>query len=118
MVEVWLVFIRKLALVSHICSLEVAPCVVKEKSTILTGCTAGGLPKTALQASGFEDTEGSVTLNAMDLVNLRRPGRWLRLSHMKPPGSGLSFLICPSCFRLFLCHSSGNVLGAPELPSP
>lgn len=49
MVKVWLVFLRKLALVSHVSSLEVAPSVVQEKSPILTGCTARGLPRTALQ---------------------------------------------------------------------
>lgn len=75
MVEVWLVFLRKLALVSHISSLEVAPSVVQEKNTLHTGFTARGLPRTAEQVRGFDGTEGFVTPSAMNLRGLGMLGQ-------------------------------------------
>lgn len=109
-----MVFLRKLALVSHISSLEVAPSLVQEKNTLLTGFTARGLPRTAEQVRGFDGTEGFVTPSAM---NLRRPG---------DSGSGSApcwhqAWALPSSFAhltlaCFCATASGNVLGAPDLP--
>lgn len=49
--------------------------------------TACGPPKIALQVSGFDEAEGSVTLNAtVSVISEELWGRWVRLSlNMKSP---------------------------------